>query len=158
MRAAGIQMTHVPYKGMPPAVTDHHRWPCGRALRERAFRVPAREGGQGARASASRAEKASPVVPDLPVDAAGGREGLSASSSGGGILAPPKTPPEIVNAMNAEVNRIVATPEIREVFLREGAEPAIHVRAAVRQTIKTRSRAGRRSRRTRTSSRSEQLT
>ena len=40
-----------------------------------------------------------------------------------GILAPPKTPPEIVAAINAEVNRIVGTPEIHEVFLREGAEP-----------------------------------
>ena len=40
-----------------------------------------------------------------------------------GILAPPKTPPEIVAQVNAEVNRILATPEIREVFMREGAEP-----------------------------------
>jgi tripartite-type tricarboxylate transporter receptor subunit TctC len=54
-----------------------------------------------------------------------------------GILAPPKTPPEIVNAINAEVTRIVATPEMREVFLREGAEPVTMTPRQFAATIRT---------------------
>ena len=42
-----------------------------------------------------------------------------------GILAPAGTPPAVVNRLNAEVNKIQATAEMKEFFLREGAEPAI---------------------------------
>jgi tripartite-type tricarboxylate transporter receptor subunit TctC len=57
-----------------------------------------------------------------------------------GILAPPKTPPEIVNASTPTVNRIVATPEMREVFLREGAEPAPMTAPQFAQTDQRRDR------------------
>jgi tripartite-type tricarboxylate transporter receptor subunit TctC len=123
MRAAGIQMTHVPYKGMPPAVADvigGHAdvliasapsvYQHVKAGKVRGLGVTS-EGGSRRwyptfRRSGNRASRD------------------TASSSGGGILAPPRTPPEIAAMINAEVNRIIATQEIREVFLREGAEPA----------------------------------
>jgi tripartite-type tricarboxylate transporter receptor subunit TctC len=41
-----------------------------------------------------------------------------------GVLAPPHTPPELVRAINAEINRVIAAPELRAVLEREGAEPA----------------------------------
>ena len=53
------------------------------------------------------------------------------------MLAPPKTPPEIVAQINADVNRILATPEMKEVFLREGAEPAMMSPAQFAATIKS---------------------
>ena len=121
-RAAGIQMTHVPYKGMPPAVTDVI---AGHAevLFASAPSVYQHVKAGKVRGLGVTSEGTSAVVPDLPSLQQAGVKGY-AFELWWGILAPPKTPPEIVNAINAEVNRIVATPEIREVFLREGAEPA----------------------------------
>ena len=79
---------------------------------------------------------ASPVVPDLPSLQQSGIKGYE-FELWWGILAPAKTPPEIVNAINAEVNRIVATAELREVFLREGAEPATMSAPQFATTIKS---------------------
>ena len=53
-----------------------------------------------------------------------------------GILAPPGTPAELVAKINADVNRILATPEMKEAFLREGAEPAIMTPAQFAATIR----------------------
>jgi tripartite-type tricarboxylate transporter receptor subunit TctC len=63
------------------------------------------------------------VVPDMPAIASMGVPGYS-FELWWGVLAPPKTPPEIVAKINADMNKILGTPEMREVFLREGAEPA----------------------------------
>jgi tripartite-type tricarboxylate transporter receptor subunit TctC len=122
MRAAGIQMTHVPYKGMPPAVTDIIGGHVD-VLFASAPSVYQHVKAGKVRGLGVSSAKASAVVPDLPSLQQSGVKGY-AFELWWGILAPPKTPPEIVNAINAEVNRIVATPELRDVFLREGAEPA----------------------------------
>jgi tripartite-type tricarboxylate transporter receptor subunit TctC len=53
-----------------------------------------------------------------------------------GMLAPPGTPPAIVEEINAEVNRVISTAEMRAVFAREGAEPAPMSVAAFAATIK----------------------
>jgi tripartite-type tricarboxylate transporter receptor subunit TctC len=122
MRAAGIQMTHVPYKGMPPAVTDVIGGHAD-VLFASAPSVYQHVKAGKVRGLGVSSAKASPVVPDLPSLQQAGVKGY-AFELWWGVLAPPRTPPEIVNAINAEVNRIVATPELRETFLREGAEPA----------------------------------
>ena len=48
----------------------------------------------------------------------------------------PLTPPDVVIQINIDVNRILNTPEMREVFLREGAEPAPMSVAAFAATIR----------------------
>ena len=122
MRAAGVQMTHVPYKGMPPAVTDLIGGHAD-VLFASAPSVYQHVKAGKVRGLGVSSATASAVVPDLPSIQQAGVKGYS-FELWWGILAPPKTPPEIVNAINAEVNRIVQTAELREVFLREGAEPA----------------------------------
>ena len=77
----------------------------------------------------------SQVVPDLKPVASMGAAGYS-FELWWGILAPPKTPPEIVAQINADVNRILSTPEMKEVFLREGAEPAVMTPAQFSKTIR----------------------
>ena len=135
MRAAGVQMTHVPYKGMPPAVTDVIGGHTD-VLFASAPSVYQHVKAGKVRGLGVTSEGASAVVPDLPSIQQAGVKGY-AFELWWGILAPPKTPPEIVNAINAEVNRIVATPEIREVFLREGAEPATMSAPQFANTIRT---------------------
>jgi tripartite-type tricarboxylate transporter receptor subunit TctC len=135
MRAAGIQMTHVPYKGMPPAVTDLIGGHAD-VLFASAPSIYQHVKAGKVRGLGVSSAGASAVVPDLPSIQQSGVKGYS-FELWWGILAPPKTPPEIVNAINAEVNRIVATPEMREVFLREGAEPASMSAAQFAATIRS---------------------
>jgi tripartite-type tricarboxylate transporter receptor subunit TctC len=122
MRAAGIQMTHVPYKGMPPAVTDLIGGHTDVLIASAPSVYQHVKAGK-VRGLGVSSEGPSAVVPDLPPIAQSGVKGYS-FELWWGILAPPHTPPDIVALINAEVNRIVNTAEIREVFLREGAEPA----------------------------------
>jgi tripartite-type tricarboxylate transporter receptor subunit TctC len=63
------------------------------------------------------------VVPDLPSLAQQGVPGYS-FELWWGVMAPPNVPTDIVRQINTDMNRILTTPEMREVFLREGAEPA----------------------------------
>ena len=121
MRAAGIQMTHVPYKGMPPAVADVIGGHTD-VLISSAPSVYQHVKAGKIRGLGVTSEGPSAVVPDLPSIQQSGVKGYS-FELWWGILAPPKTPPEIAAMLNAEVNRIITTQEIREVFLREGAEP-----------------------------------
>jgi tripartite-type tricarboxylate transporter receptor subunit TctC len=78
----------------------------------------------------------SPLVPELPAIAQQGAPGYS-FELWWGVLAPPKVPAEIVAQVNAEMNKILVTPEMKEVFLREGAEPATMTPAQFANTIKT---------------------
>lgn len=135
MDAAQIRMTHVPYKGMAPAVTDLIGGHVDVLIASAPSIYQHVKAGK-VRGLGVTSKGPSAVVPDLaPVEQMGAR-GYS-FELWWGILAPPKTPPEIVAQVNAEVNRILATPEMKEVFLREGAEPAIMSPAQFAATIKS---------------------
>ena len=135
MRAAGIRMTHVPYKGMPPAVTDLIGGHVD-VLVASAPSVYQHVKAGKVRGLGVTSPGPSPVVPDLPSIRQSGVSGYS-FELWWGILAPPKTAPEIIAAINAEVNRILATAEMKEVFAREGAEPAAMSAQGFAATIKT---------------------
>ena len=63
----------------------------------------------------------SSALPDLPTISDSGLKGYD-SSTWGGILAPKGTPKDVVNRMNAEINKIMATPEVREKLVANGIE------------------------------------
>jgi tripartite-type tricarboxylate transporter receptor subunit TctC len=134
MDAANITMTHVPYKGMGPAVTDvlggHVDVLIASAPSIYQHVKAGRLRGIGVTSLGP-----SSVVPDLPPVASMGvpRYGFELWW---GVLAPPATPPEIVAQVNADMNRILATPQMRAIFLREGAEPAIMTPAQFAATIR----------------------
>jgi tripartite-type tricarboxylate transporter receptor subunit TctC len=65
----------------------------------------------------------SPVIPDLPPIAKMGVPGYH-FELWWGMLAPPKMAPELADRINADVNAIIRTQEMKDIFLREGAEPA----------------------------------
>jgi tripartite-type tricarboxylate transporter receptor subunit TctC len=65
----------------------------------------------------------SAVAPELPSLEQSGYKG-SASDLWWGLLAPAGTPRDIVDKLNAELNRIVNSPAMKEFFLKEGAEPS----------------------------------
>ena len=135
MDAAQIKMTHVPYKGMPPAITDLIGGHVDVLIASAPSVYQQVKAGK-VRGLGVTSLGPSAVVPDLAPVAGMGAAGYS-FELWWGILAPPKTPPEIVAQINADVNRILATPEMKEVFLREGAEPVTMSPAQFAATIKS---------------------
>ena len=134
MGAAQIKMTHVPYKGMSPAVTDVIGGHVDVLIASAPSIYQQVKAGK-VRGLGVTSKGPSQVVPDLAPLSQMGATGYS-FELWWGILAPPHTPPEIVAQVNADVNRILATPEMKAVFLREGAEPAIMSPAQFAATIR----------------------
>lgn len=135
MDAARIKMTHVPYKGMSPAVTDVIGGHVDVLIASAPSIYQHVKAGK-VRGLGVTSLGPSAVVPDLRPVAASGLPGYQ-FELWWGILAPPKTPAELVERINGDLNRILSTPEMREVFLREGAEPATLTPAQFARTIRT---------------------
>jgi tripartite-type tricarboxylate transporter receptor subunit TctC len=132
--AAHIKMTHVPYKGMPPAVTDLIGGHVDVLVTSGPSIYQQVKAGK-VRALGVTSKGPSPVVPDLPPLSQMGLPNYS-FELWWGILAPPGTPPDTVIQINIDVNRILNTAEMKEVFLREGAEPAPMSAAQFAATIR----------------------
>ena len=105
---AKIDVLHVPYKGGAPAITD--------LLGERISFMPinpvevmAHIRGDRLRALAVASDKRFPLLPDVPTVTEAGLSGYEASVWWG-LVAPAKTPPEIVRQLNAEINKVLANP------------------------------------------------
>jgi len=122
MDAAAIKMTHVPYKGMGPATNDL----LGGQIQVLVASAPSILGqvkGGRVRALAVTTATRSAVAPELPSLEQSGYKG-SASELWWGVLAPAGTPQPVVDRLNTEINKIVLSAEMKEFFLKEGAEPA----------------------------------
>jgi tripartite-type tricarboxylate transporter receptor subunit TctC len=119
--AAGIDIVHVPYKGTAPAVTDL----IGGQITMLMTGLPpllshVRAGKLRAIGVASASRLAQ--VPDVPTIAEGGLAEFEATQWYG-LVAPPRTPPPIVDAIAVEVQKALARPEVRQRLEFEGAEP-----------------------------------
>jgi len=119
-RAAGIQMNHVPYKGGAPAITDvlggHLPLVAVNALEVQAH---ARTGKLRVLAALSAAR--SPIFPDVPTIAESGFPGFEASVWYG-VVGPAGMPAPIVARLHAEVQKALASPELRERLAGAGGE------------------------------------
>jgi tripartite-type tricarboxylate transporter receptor subunit TctC len=67
--------------------------------------------------------KRSGLLPDVPTIAESGLSGYEAAGWFG-VLSPAGTPSAVVNKLNAEINRILFLPEVRQSLANDGAEPA----------------------------------
>jgi len=134
MDAANIKMTHVPYKGMGPAVTDILGGHVDVLIASAPSIYQHVKAGK-LRGIGVTSKGPSAVVPDLTPVASMGVPSYS-FELWWGVLAPPGVPAEIVDKVNADMNRILGTPEMKEVFLREGAEPATMTPAQFARTIR----------------------
>ena len=114
----GFDITHVPYKGQGPAVTDVIGNQVQLMISSGPSILPMVRNGK-LRAIGITSLQPSPVAPDLTPMAAAvpGYE----FDLWWGLLAPAGTPAPIVNQLNQAVNQILASPQIKANFLREGA-------------------------------------
>ena len=119
---AGVDMTHVPYKGSSPALTDLIGGQVQVMFDNLPSALPQIKGGK-LRAIAVTSLKRAPALPDVPTISESGLPGFEASSWFG-VLAPAGTPAPIVARINAEVNKWLQSADAREKLLAQGAEAA----------------------------------
>jgi tripartite-type tricarboxylate transporter receptor subunit TctC len=115
----GADMIHVPYKGSGPAMSDL----VGGQVLTMCESVPASlqliKGGK-LRALAVTTPQRISQLPDVPTAAEAGVTGIEVSSLFG-VMAPAGTPPAIIAKLNAELQKILASPETQEQMLQQGA-------------------------------------
>jgi len=108
---AGIDILHVPYKSTPPAITDVLG---GRVSMMFIDLAPGLEHVRAGnfRALAVTTKERSTLLPDLPSLAEAGIPGYDVTSYAA-LFAPAGTPKEIVDRLNAEVQKVIANPEAK---------------------------------------------
>ena len=118
---AGIDIVHVPYKGGGPAMADLVGGQVRFSFASMASAVPFVRSGR-LRAIAVSGAQRSPLFPDVPTVAESGLPGF-ASEDWQGILAPAKTPADIVQKLNGDIGRILLLPEVKAKLRAAGFEP-----------------------------------
>ena len=120
-KAAGITLTHVPYKGSNPALMDALAGNVDLLVSSVPSALSQIKSGK-LRAIAVTSAARSSSLPDTPTLAESGLKGFNVSTWYG-IFMPKNTPTPIVNKVNAEVNKLLAMPEVKEAIQTQGAEP-----------------------------------
>lgn len=110
--ATGAKLNHVPFKGASPAVTSTLGGQTEVHMGTPTDLIPLIRSGK-LRAIASTGERRAPGLPDLPTVAESGVPEY-ACFSWSGYLAPTGTPHEIVEKLNAEINKILEMPDVRD--------------------------------------------
>ena len=118
---AGVKLTHVPYKGSAPASTDLLGGQISAAFPGVAIALPHTRAGR-LRSLAITSLKRSRAMPEVPTMSEAGLRGFEVISWYG-LLAPAGTPQEIVQWLNAAIDRSVHEPDALERFASFGAEP-----------------------------------
>ena len=117
----GIRITHIPYKGTGPAITDL----LGGHIAMMFAPIPAAHGNVSAgalRALGVTSLKRSSLWPDIPTVAETGLPGFEVVQRST-LLAPAGTPRTIIERLNKELNAVLATDEVRRRLAVEGGEP-----------------------------------
>jgi tripartite-type tricarboxylate transporter receptor subunit TctC len=109
---ANIRMLHVPYRGAAPALTDLAGGQVNLMFNSALAVAPFVKDGK-LRLIAQTGQRRSNALPDLATVQEQGVAGFEVTGWFG-LFAPAKTPTEVVQRLNAEINRVMALPELRE--------------------------------------------
>ncbi len=134
---AGVQMTHVPYKGSSSALPDVMSGQVNVMFDNAPSVMPQIKGGK-LKAIAVTSSKRSPALPNVPTIAESGLPGFEATSWFG-VLAPAGTPKEIVDKLSHAIAKALQTPEMKDRLAAQGAEAvgntseqfAAHIKAEI---------------------------
>ncbi|WP_332682493.1 Bug family tripartite tricarboxylate transporter substrate binding protein [Bosea sp. (in: a-proteobacteria)] len=131
---AGVKLTHVPYSGNGPAITDlvanrvQLLWTSLPPVQ--AFVTSGKLKILGITSKARAA-----ATPEVPTFSESGMPGYELNNWFG-MLAPAKTPPEVVDRLNAALKQAMASPEVLTKLATLGAEPAVNTPAEFGQMLK----------------------
>jgi tripartite-type tricarboxylate transporter receptor subunit TctC len=117
---AGTKLVHIPYKGTGPAINDLVGGQVDLTLASGAASKPLLDAGK-VKALAVTSAKRNPLLPQVPTVAESGFVGFE-SIAGQGLFAPAGTPRDIVTKLNADVNAIIAMPELKERWTQMGID------------------------------------
>lgn len=117
--AYGLDLVHVPYKGSAPAITGVLGGQPPIAFESIAAVMPFLEGSR-LRALATTGAGRSTTLPDVPTMIESGLPGFEVTSWYG-LFAPTGTPNEIIERLNAELNKILSNPEMKARLAKMGS-------------------------------------
>jgi len=115
---AGINLVHVPYKGVPEALTDTLTGRVQLFISPLINAMPQVKGGKVLALGVTTTFR-SDLLPDVPTITESGLPGYRAESWHA-LLVPAKTPRAIVSRLHAEIARILQQPDAREQFAKLG--------------------------------------
>jgi len=121
-KMTNADMTHVPYRGSAPAVTDLVGGQVQLMFDNIPSSLPLVRAGK-LHALAVTGPRRSPVLPDLPTLSEAGLTGF-AITSWFALFAPAGTPPKILHRLNKEAAKAIASKELRQQWMAQGIEPA----------------------------------
>ena len=121
MREAGVKITHVPFKGAGPAVTDLIGGQINGMFVDLPVISPYVKSGK-VRALAVTSRERSRYFPDVPTTKEAGYPGVEMTNCYG-TLVPAKTPRDIVTRLHDALVKTVATANVRERLMSVGADP-----------------------------------
>jgi len=130
---AGIKMQHIPYKGTGLSVIDAISGRLNIVIGSTTALVPHVRSGKVKTIGITSANRL-PSIPDQPTLAEMGLPEMD-YTSWFGVVGPSGMNPAIVNALNTEINRILATPELVKMFLAQGTDLMTGTPEQFRSTI-----------------------
>ena len=140
--AAGVQLTHIPYKGGAPALADLLGGQIPIVFDPIPTSINQVRAGKLKALGITSARRSS-LMPELPTVAESGLPGFDVAAWFG-LYAPAAMPREVVVKLNADVNRVLQLPDVKEKFATLGAESmpmsldqfAIHLRSEIAKFAK----------------------
>ncbi len=119
--AAKVDITHVPYKGIAPAVTDVIGGQITGAFADLPISLPQIRAGKVKALGlvGMRRSGAAPEIPTIEEQGVSGVDGISWF----GVLAPGKTPPEVVKRVSEAIAKALSDPELKQKLQAVGSEP-----------------------------------
>jgi tripartite-type tricarboxylate transporter receptor subunit TctC len=133
LQAVGGKLTHVPYKGSAPAMTDLIGGQVPFSFDTVTAALPHLKSGKIKAIAVTTAKRAS-QLPDVPTFAEAGYPEVNADTWIM-LVAPKGTPPAVVAKLEKTLTELAATPELRAALLAQGAEPAFGNAAAAAAQI-----------------------
>ena len=118
---SGVQWINVPYKGSAPMIVDLLSGQIDFGFDNIPSSLAHIKAGK-LKALAVTSAKRTPLLPDVPTLAEAGVPGVEAAAWHG-VLAPAGTPPAIVNKLNAEIVKVLKSPEMTQRLAANGLDP-----------------------------------
>ena len=116
--AGGINLVHVPYKGASPAMIDQISGQIDVAFSTAIAALPFVQQGKVRAIAVSTKDRFAPL-PDLPTVEQGGIKGYD-GSSWQGVVMPANTPRDMIAKANAELVKMLKSPDMKEKILLQG--------------------------------------
>ena len=121
--AAGVKITHVPYRGAGPALTDLLGGHVDMVEADLPVLLPLVQAGS-VKAMALFASERSPLIPDLPTTKELGLPGV-VIENWYGVFLPAGTPPQLRDRLERALDAVVATPSVKQRFADNGMHGAL---------------------------------